>query len=366
MGTTADKLTYLNDTKTAIKDAIIAKGVDVADDVPFRNYADKIGDISGGEVVDKSKYGLTIDDVLGNVNEQGEYVAPTGEKTFDGAGIISVGDVGFQYSFGQHSNVKKLIMNDLTNAGYYSFSYSFYKNQKQPVAIFQNLVAASGSNCFEHFMDSAVGGFPQFPKLKQALGYQGFYYFMTNTVTPDYDLMFPVLEVIAGEIAFRLAGKEQNRGYTLSAVKRISAGSRGTLQPPSATNNDIYLLSAEYLNGKVFGTNTRVVHFAKKNQAIIEALDGYDIKFAESTSAANNMTFVFDLITYITVNDIVYTRSEQDSIRPNIYTKTYIAWKSDSGDIVYTDYANNAEPDVDTVVYSDEGITQVGIVSAIE
>lgn len=45
MGTTADKLAYLNDTKTAIKTAIVNKGVAVPDGTTFRGYAEKIGDI---------------------------------------------------------------------------------------------------------------------------------------------------------------------------------------------------------------------------------------------------------------------------------------------------------------------------------
>lgn len=45
MGTTADKLAYLNGTKTAIKNAIINKGVAVPDGTTFRAYADKIADI---------------------------------------------------------------------------------------------------------------------------------------------------------------------------------------------------------------------------------------------------------------------------------------------------------------------------------
>jgi len=45
MGTISDKLTYLNATKTAIKEALTAKGVTVADTDTFRSYADKIGTI---------------------------------------------------------------------------------------------------------------------------------------------------------------------------------------------------------------------------------------------------------------------------------------------------------------------------------
>lgn len=46
MGTIADKLEYLNDTKIAIKNAIINKGESINDETDtFRNYADKINNI---------------------------------------------------------------------------------------------------------------------------------------------------------------------------------------------------------------------------------------------------------------------------------------------------------------------------------
>ena len=48
MGTIADKLLYLQDTKSAIKNAIVAKGVTVPTGTPFRDYATKIGDITTG------------------------------------------------------------------------------------------------------------------------------------------------------------------------------------------------------------------------------------------------------------------------------------------------------------------------------
>lgn len=45
MGTTAEKLNYLKQTKTQIKTAIKNKGVDIEDTDTFRSYADKIDDI---------------------------------------------------------------------------------------------------------------------------------------------------------------------------------------------------------------------------------------------------------------------------------------------------------------------------------
>lgn len=48
MGTISEKLTYLSNTKKAIKDAIIAKGVAVSGSDTFRGYAQKIADIPSG------------------------------------------------------------------------------------------------------------------------------------------------------------------------------------------------------------------------------------------------------------------------------------------------------------------------------
>lgn len=45
MGTTTEKLTYLQGTKDAIKNAIVAKGVEVPEGTTFRGYAEKVGEI---------------------------------------------------------------------------------------------------------------------------------------------------------------------------------------------------------------------------------------------------------------------------------------------------------------------------------
>lgn len=70
MGTTAEKLTKLSQTKSAIKSAIEAKGVTVGD-VKFADYPEKIGEIQGGGGGEKIKYGLTIDNMIGDVDANG-------------------------------------------------------------------------------------------------------------------------------------------------------------------------------------------------------------------------------------------------------------------------------------------------------
>lgn len=67
--TISDKLTYLEGTKSAIKDAIVAKGVAVSDSDTFRSYADKIGQISGGGgKINLNDYGLTL--ALSNMSQE--------------------------------------------------------------------------------------------------------------------------------------------------------------------------------------------------------------------------------------------------------------------------------------------------------
>lgn len=48
MGSIADKLTYLQETKTAIKNAIVSKGIQVSDADSFRSYANKIDSLKDG------------------------------------------------------------------------------------------------------------------------------------------------------------------------------------------------------------------------------------------------------------------------------------------------------------------------------
>lgn len=61
-GTTACKLAVANEAKTLIRSALIAKGVDVPDTTPFRQYAGKVGEISAaggiaaGELRSSTRY----------------------------------------------------------------------------------------------------------------------------------------------------------------------------------------------------------------------------------------------------------------------------------------------------------------------
>ena len=93
MGTTAQKLQAIANSKAAIKSAIEAKGVSDVGDV-LANYATKIGQISGGG----SKYGLTMDSILGDVDANGELQPPT-SGTLSSTAIVSIPNNGLQNKF---------------------------------------------------------------------------------------------------------------------------------------------------------------------------------------------------------------------------------------------------------------------------
>ena len=79
MGTISEKLTYLNSTKTAIKNALVAKGVTVTDSDTFRSYADKVGSIASSET--------TINNQDKTITNNGSYSADNG---YTGLGTVTV------------------------------------------------------------------------------------------------------------------------------------------------------------------------------------------------------------------------------------------------------------------------------------
>lgn len=60
MGTTADKLARLNETKALLKTRLTEKGLDVASENNFYNLANKVGEISGDDRPEYNIYNVSI------------------------------------------------------------------------------------------------------------------------------------------------------------------------------------------------------------------------------------------------------------------------------------------------------------------
>lgn len=139
MATIAEQLTSLAETKTAIKDAIVAKGVAVADTDTFRSYATKIGEISGGGGAPATKFGVSIDSLLGGVGENGYLTQPTTEGHLDFSGVVGIGYEALMYKFNGNTGIVSANFNDVKRVGQYGMNYTFREASGLSSATFNSL-----------------------------------------------------------------------------------------------------------------------------------------------------------------------------------------------------------------------------------
>lgn len=195
MGTTAEKLTYLNDTKTAIKEAIVNKGVTVADTDTFRSYADKIGNISS-EVNNQTK----------TITENGTYTADDG---YTGLGTVTV-DVDTTVSFPNLTEISESCVvshvfpncTGLTSVSFPNLTTIYsdgingaFSNCKSLTSVlFPNLTEILGDYAMKDTFSGTNLKSVAFPKLTEISGCGTMYY--TFAGTPLTSIVFPVLSTI--------------------------------------------------------------------------------------------------------------------------------------------------------------------------
>lgn len=83
MGTTTEKLTYLQGTKDTIKNAIVAKGVEVPEGTTFRGYAEKVGEIPAGAKTAK----VTLEGYNGRGQRDDSFISSL-NKMYDGIYLV--------------------------------------------------------------------------------------------------------------------------------------------------------------------------------------------------------------------------------------------------------------------------------------
>lgn len=101
MGTTADKLVYLEETKADIRAAMVEKGIEVPQSTPFRKYAEKIAAIPSkmaqtyipgkeNQIIDAGQYLKESQTIQGDANLLPENIV-SGKSIFGVAGNASSG-----------------------------------------------------------------------------------------------------------------------------------------------------------------------------------------------------------------------------------------------------------------------------------
>ena len=309
MATIAEQLTSLANTKAAIKQSIIDKGVQVADTDPFSAYPAKIGQISGGGAT--TKYGVSLDNLLGNVNADGVYQLSDAPFTFDATSIkkIPFNSVDFfTYKFYKLPLVGTVDLSNYMHGNgfpakidYFTQAFSYTRVQKlitprerdgstgmQFYQSFQHCDALKEIVFSNPIISSRTFGFPEAFQycdfsgasinfdIITSIGPNGFYGAFKYCKLPA-EIRFTNLTEITHKFAFRAAFSQTTgcKRYFFPSLTSVTSDAFG---------------SSTYLTW-YNATDVEEIHFRADAQATIEAVTGYSSKFG----APSTCTIYFDL-----------------------------------------------------------------------
>lgn len=349
MGTTAEKLQALSNTKAAIKTAIEAKGVTVGD-VRFADYPSKIGEIQQGQV-DKKKYGAGIDDLLGDV-QNGKYSSSKSPFKLDFSGISAIEGNPLHYKFA-YTNVTDVDLRDLEYSGTrgdvdYQGGYldnTFTQCGKLSSVNLQNLKRLGGSSAypglkdtFSHCISLRSISFPsltainsygldgsftgmtqltsmEFPAVVQLSGNSIFTstYIVSNIVRVDFSALeringFSIFYSAFSSLDYNSSNKDQylelhfqeltSINITSSSSKEAMFAKQSKLNPDYRAGCKIYFYKLREINFKnmfTTGTNYQFVteiHFPSDAEDSIKASPGWATLWG---LGAGSCEVIFDL-----------------------------------------------------------------------
>ena len=280
MATIAEQLTSLANTKAAIKQSIIDKGVQVADTDPFSAYPAKIGQISGGGGA-TTKFGVSLDNIFPvEGSALSRPITPTTDQQFS------------------------LNMNGITKIDSKALAYKFYYNNAITGAEFPDLVEIYGNEaCRNAFISCKNLKVVSAPKLESINGAKACVY-MFGFAGIEGQVSLPSLKTIRGASACE-------NMFSYSGITGVSVPSLTTIDGSSAcrymfkntgltrvdfpaltTITNANSLGTSSSNGMFAGcTGLLEIHFRADAQATIEGLSGYASKFG----APSTCTIYFDL-----------------------------------------------------------------------
>lgn len=218
--------------------------------------------------VAKTKFGVTVDSFLGDVDANGSYVAPSEPVEVNLAGVKSIGSKGLYRRFTDMTNIVSFVAEDLETVGTNGLTNALYNCTKLANINIRNI---------------------------RSIGYAGLQNaFYTVGITGHLDL--DMLETVADK------GLEDAFDYTnitsvgLKNLKTVGSEAMNnafrntkliTISFPSLTS----VQTNSFREGMFrYVTTMTEIHFRADMQATIEAMTGYSSKFG-----ATNATIFFDL-----------------------------------------------------------------------
>ena len=320
------------------------------------------------EEVPKKKFGVSIDTFIGDVDENGTLLATTWTGALNFAGVTKIANDSLKYAFYGRLGITSVDLSSLQSVGVYGLGSAFYGctgitsidlSSLQSMKDYGLSSAFRGCTGITTSIDlsslQSVGVYGLSSAFQDCKGITSVD--LSSSQSVDIYGLSSAFQDCKGITSVDLSSLQSVETYGLSSAFQDCKGIT-SISFPSLTS----VYSNSFGNISFTGafrncTALTKIHFRADMQATIEAMSQYADKWG-----ANNATIYFDLIGTITVNGVAYSRNEPNSIRVD-GTKTFVAWKDASDNIVYTNAT--AEPAVDTPVYSDAGTIQVGTVSEV-
>lgn len=271
------------------------------------------------EAQDNTKYGISLDDMLGEVDANGNLPLPAGGDTdlvitgFTGAGAFS-----FSYKFYRNNKLKSVILRDLQTANNSScFDRAFNYCANLETASFPALVTANGATVMSYCFNSCTNlKSATFPLLEEIKGTTGFQYIF-SACTNFESVSFPKLKIIGNDAAttgttyrqFYYAFQNCTKLTELSFPELEEIWCNGTNANTGTFGYNAYIqkiympklttISKTSAYTSTLGANNiftnctalTELHFGATNQSAIQATTGYATKWG----APSTCTIYFDL-----------------------------------------------------------------------
>ena len=190
--------------------------------------------------VAKEKYGATIDNLLGNVDENGVYSKPTEPFAFDGSAIKEIGYYGLSYMF-NNNQATSVDLSSLTTVSDYGLYYAFMDNKITSVDLSSLTTLGRYGLCYA-FMGNKITSVDL--SSLTTVGYYGLRYaFANNTALTD--------------IYFRVLKSDSFGSYTNQFTSMLSGVTGCTVHFPS--NLESVIGSWSDVTTGFGGTNTVVL-----------------------------------------------------------------------------------------------------------
>lgn len=281
----------------------------------YVNGSKVIGTGTGGG---GTKYGISIDDLLGEVNSSGQLQLPTGGNVdLVISGFTKIANYVFNYKFARSSALKSVVFSDLQEAdGTSCFDRAFNGCTNLISVSFPKLVSANGgtafSYCFQGDTKLKTASFPLLEEVTQSNACQ--YAFGGCTALESVD--FSALKVIGSssttstnyrQFYYTFQNCNKLTSLTFPALETIYCNGTAANTGTFSYNNKVtkfYFPKLSHI-GKASGysnstgaknifyscTALTEIHFGAANQAAIEATTGYSTKWG----APSGCSILFDL-----------------------------------------------------------------------